>query len=75
MIETSNTMTILGPKLPFKLRDSVMIPTPSGKGVILLGGYNDSHRRSSNILLELTGQSLDTLRYKIILVTFFNYVV
>ena len=69
MIETSNTMTILGPKLPFKLRDSVMIPTPSGKGVILLGGYNDSHRRSSNILLELTGQSLDTLRYKIILAT------
>ena len=42
-----------------------MVPTPSGKGVILIGGYNDSHRRTSNLLLELTGQCLASLRWNI----------
>ena len=42
-----------------------MVPTPSGKGVILIGGYNDSHRRTSNLLLELAGQCLASLRWNI----------
>ena len=42
-----------------------MIPTPSKKGVILIGGYNDSHRRTSNLLFELTGNSLDSLSWNI----------
>ena len=42
-----------------------MIPTPSKKGVILMGGYNDSHRRTSNLLLELTGNSLESLSWNI----------
>ena len=42
-----------------------MVPTPSGKGVILIGGYNDSHRRTSHLLLELAGQCLASLRWNI----------
>ncbi len=42
-----------------------MIPTPTEKGVILVGGYNDSHRRTSNLLLELTGRCLASLRWNI----------
>ena len=55
----------LGPPLPHKLRDTMMIPTPTEKGVILVGGYNDSHRRTSNLLLELTGRCLASLRWNI----------
>jgi len=62
---TSNKGWILGPPLPFKLRDQSVVPTPSGKGVILIGGYNDSHRRTSNLLLELAGQCLASLRWNI----------
>ena len=40
-----------------------MNPTPSGKGIILIGGYNDSHRRTSNLMFELTGQTLACLRW------------
>ena len=43
-----------------------MIPTPSGKGVILLGGYNDTHRRTSNLLLELSGNSIESLTWNIV---------
>jgi len=62
---TSKKGWVFGPQLPIKVRDTVMIPTPSKKGVILIGGYNDSHRRTSNLLFELTGNSLDSLSWNI----------
>ena len=55
----------LGPQLPFKVRDFAMTPTPSGKGVILIGGYDDTHRRSSNLILELNGETLNSLSWNI----------
>ena len=61
----SKTNHFLGPPLPHKLRDAMMIPTPTEKGVILVGGYNDSHRRTSNLLLELNGRCLASLRWNI----------
>ena len=42
-----------------------MIPTPSGKGVILIGGYDDTHRRSSNLLLELNGETISSLSWNV----------
>ena len=41
-----------------------MISNPVGQGVILLGGHTHN-RRNSNIILELSGKSLETLSWKI----------
>ena len=46
-------LLISGPKLPFKLDGSAMVTSPSGKGVIIIGGYRDNKRKYSNALLEL----------------------
>ena len=48
-------LLISGPKLPFKLSASAMVTSPSGKGVIIIGGYNWNERKNSNALLELKG--------------------
>ena len=31
---------ISGPKLPFKVRNSAMVTSPNGKGVVIFGGFN-----------------------------------
>ena len=43
----------LGPTLPFKLYGSPMVTSPSGKGVVIVGGYNASTMKYSKALLEL----------------------
>ena len=50
-------LLISGPKLPFKLSGSAMVTSPSGKGVIIIGGYNHTEYKISNALLELKGIS------------------
>ena len=41
-----------------------MISNPVGQGVLLLGGHTHN-RRNSNMILELSGKSLETLSWKI----------
>ena len=59
-------LKISGPNLPSQLWDSAIIPSPNGKGVVLLGGIknvgNGLHVRSDE-LLELTGESIDSLTW------------
>ena len=52
-------LLISGPKLPFKLQGSAMVTSPSGKGVVIIGGCNMtmSENKTSNALLELKGIS------------------
>ena len=47
----------LGPQLPFHLRNSTMITSPSGDGVILIGGFNATYRKHSDLILEFNYQS------------------
>ena len=44
----------IGPKLPYKLRGSAMITSPTGRGVVVIGGYNHNEYKYSNAVLELT---------------------
>ena len=46
-------LLISGPKLPFKLIGSPMVTSPSGKGVVVIGGYNMSEIKESHAMLEL----------------------
>ena len=46
---------ISGPKLPFELSRSTMVTSPSGKGVVVIGGYNKNGYKDA--LLELKGIS------------------
>ena len=59
---------ILGPKLPFRLKGSTMIPSPTGKGILMIGGYKYKIRASVGIassdILELSGDSKKKLRWK-----------
>ena len=57
-------VNFLGPPVLFTVRDSVMISNPVGQGVLLLGGHTHN-RRNSNMILELSGKSLETLSWKI----------
>ena len=41
----------VGPNLPFNIRNSTMVTSPNGEGVILIGGYNASLRIHSDLLL------------------------
>ena len=40
-----------------------MVPTPNGKGVVLIGGYNDSEFKYSDKLLELSGHCVERLSW------------
>ena len=45
-----------------------MVTSPTGKGVVLIGGFNvtdDDKWRRSNLLLELSGDSTENLQWKI----------
>ena len=50
-------LLISGPKLPFQLGYSAMVTSPSGKGVVVIGGFNCNEFEDSNALLELKGIS------------------
>ena len=44
--------------MPFKLAGSSMVPSPSGKGVILIGGYNEDTNEYSDKLIEFRSSSM-----------------
>ena len=43
--------------MPFELWNSAMVTSPSGKGVVVIGGWNYNEGKTSNALLELKGIS------------------
>ena len=53
-----------GPKLPFQLSFSSMVPSPSGRGLVVIGGWNDNEGKHSNVLLELKGSSMEWVPLK-----------
>ena len=56
---------ISGPKLPFRIWESAMVTSPSGKGVVVIGGVNmDDVCKYSNALLELKGNPMHWIPLK-----------
>ena len=53
----------LGPKLPFALDDSTMISSLMEKSIVMIGGQKSPGKCSSD-LLELSGDSIETLEWK-----------
>ena len=53
---------LLGPKLPFKVMDSAMVPSPTGNGLIIIGGRKGG-LSSSNEILELAINSSGFLEW------------
>ena len=43
-----------------------MVTSPNSKGVVLIGGYNDTHMKSSKQLIELSGNSKKSLKWTIL---------
>ena len=62
--------TFLGPKLPFALFGSTMISSPTEKGIVMIGGLTPkgvpANQIVSNNFLELSGNSVVTLEWKIL---------
>ena len=40
-----------------------MVPSPTGHGVVIIGGWNDSTWKYSTALLELHGKNIKTLKW------------
>ena len=55
----------LGPKLPFVLKHSTMVTSPTEKGAVMIGGIKCQNYCSSDIL-ELSGEDNGTLKWKIL---------
>ena len=53
-----------GPKLPFKLSTASMITSPTGRGVVVIGGWNDRSNRYSTTILELHGRTMEWIPLK-----------
>ena len=71
-------MIISGPKLPVEnLYGSTMVPSPTGKGIVVIGGMTNTlgyeglreddppynNLDTTNVLLELSGDSIDSLQW------------
>ena len=58
----------IGPILPFnyyyRLSGSTMVSSPIEKGVVVIGGINQGDNYSSNCLFELSGDSIESLKWK-----------
>ena len=50
--------------MPIKLTGSTMVPSPTQKGVVVIGGENKS--KMSDALIELSGDSIETLTWTIL---------
>ena len=67
-------MYCIGPILPFKLFYSAMVSSPISKGIVLIGGETICHLSDdfkkqfsrTNDLIELSGDSIETLEWKIL---------
>ena len=55
------SLYISGPNLPLKLVGPAMVTSPSGKGVIAMGGQTDFSGKNSEAIFELT-QSMEWTR-------------
>ena len=64
-LKYKKTSILLGPKLPYKLEEFTMISSPTEKGVLIIGGSTSNFVFTSDIL-ELSGDSIDTLEWKIL---------
>ena len=62
--------TFLGPKLPFALFGSTMISSPTEKGIVMIGGATTKGVTANRIVsynfVELSGNSIETLEWKIL---------
>ena len=60
----------LGPKLPFKLSNFTMVSSPTDRGVIAVGGLLEGEyswqQPCSNGLFELSGDTIDTLKWTLL---------
>ena len=62
----------LGPNLPIRLISSTMVTSPTGKGVVMIGGHRlDVQKKGlakgcSDTLIELSGESRETLKWTIL---------
>ena len=57
---------IPGPCLPFQVLSATMSTSQDGKGVILCGGYNATEEAPSDLILELRGDSMKTLKWNVL---------
>ena len=53
-----------GPKLPFKLSQASMVTSPTGKGVVIVGGWNEKSSKYSTSLFELDGRTMRWTKLK-----------
>ena len=68
ILDTSNPTHgwIEGPNLPTKIRNFTMVKSPTGKGIIIIGGSRRCMENQSfplDALYELSGDSIDTLKW------------
>ena len=54
----------IGPKLPFKLSQASMVTSPTGRGVVIIGGWNENSKKYSTSLFELDGRSMEWVKLK-----------
>ena len=50
--------------MPIKVDGCAMVTSPSGKGVVVIGGWDHDKLNFSNILLELKGSSMEWVPLK-----------
>ena len=60
------TLNILGPKLPVKLLYFKMVTSPTGKGVVVIGGLCHRKNEYSDAIFELSGESTETLKWTLL---------
>ena len=53
-----------GPKFPFKMSTGSMVTSPTGKGVVVIGGWNNKAWTYSSALIELHGESMTWIPLK-----------
>ena len=70
MIITNNVaksvFKFLGPDLPFRLHGSSMVTSPTDEGVVIIGGYNHDLCKESYHLIEIIGNSIETLEWNLL---------
>ena len=64
----NSSIIFLGPQLPFKLSNSTLVSSPIGQNVVMIGGFINEQKglQESPYLLELSGDSYETLDWKIL---------
>ena len=50
--------------MPFKLSTASMVTSPTGRGVVVIGGWNDKSSKYSTSLFELDGNSMEWIKLK-----------